>query len=338
MAWLFLLGLALAQAGERRPVHEGDSVEAIAAELGDPALAERLRQLNQLAADEQPRVGTLLLLPDHDELQEQEGAVLSFRGGVSATLPGRQPVPVSQGMALPQGSTVCTDEGGFATVRLARSMEGLDHDDVSLLSGTCLTMISAVARPGQRSSLVSVSQGSISVRPQDDIPGAVTVETSSGITTGEGGGFRVTLEQEGAMRTEALDAPVSVMGAGQEQRLQAGQGSRVRSGEAPSLPVDMLSPGTPLAPDKGAPLLRPDFSWTPVPNALGYRLEISATPDFSDVVLVEEAGEPAWRPELLFLPYRVQGLWWRVSTFDRVGFLGRACEPSALSIPAGMGP
>jgi hypothetical protein len=43
-------------------------------------------------------------------------------------------------------------------------------------------------------------------------------------------------------------------------------------------------------------------------------------------------------PDLLFLPYRVRGYWWRVSAFDRVGFVGAPSDPHRLLVPAGVGP
>ena len=317
-------------------VRSGDTIESICTALAlSPA---ELRRLNNLARRAQPQVGSVLVLPQGDEAHDQQlGLLLAARGTVTVQVPGGAPTPRLGGQPLPTGSTVCTAADSFATVRLARSLEALDHDDVNLLSETCLTVVSASARAGHRSSHIEISQGSISIRAMDERQGTVIVETASGVTTGEQGGFRVTVEEQ-ATRTEALLAPVAVMGAGAQVDLAAGQGSRVIQGQAPSPPVDLLLPGTPVLPDAGAILLRPDFRWTPVEHAMGYRVEIASAQDFSDIVLVEEVAAAAWNPELLFLPYRVPGLWWRISSFDRVGFLGAPSEPRGLEFPPGMGP
>ncbi len=339
MSPLLLIILPVLQAAEYRVVHLGDSVETIAQALGEPALAADIRALNQIDADTQPAIGSLLELPitPGPPLVEQQGAVLHASGEVTATLPDQAPGPATPGLELPQGSTVCTGPGSYATLRLARSSGGLAHDDVNLLAETCLTLVSAVSRAAERSSVLRVESGSIAIRAADESPGTVVVETASGITTGRGGGFRVSREAD-ATRTEALDAPVAVLGAGQEVAVGAGQGSRTATGQAPSPPVDLLLGTIPQRPQLDQPLRRPDFGWTAVEGALGYRVEIATSDDFSSIVAADGAPDPSWAPQLLFLPYRVQGLWWRVAAFDRVGFLGYPSEPRELVLPAGVGP
>ncbi len=339
MSPLLLLVLPLLQAAEYRVMRLGDTVEAIAEDLGDPALAVDIRSLNQIEAGVQPAIGSLLELPitPGPPLVEQQGAVLHASGEVTVRLPDQATVPGTPGLQLPQGSAVCTGPGSYATLRLARSGGSLAHDDVNLLAETCLTIISTVSRAAERSSVLRVESGSIAIRAADETPGTVVVETAAGITTGRGGGFRVSREAD-ATRTEALDAPVAVLGAGQEVAVGAGQGSRTVSGQAPSPPVDLLLGATPQRPQLDQPLRRPDFGWTPVQGALGYRVEIATTSDFSAIVTAEGVPEPSWSPQLLFLPYRVEGLWWRVAAFDRVGFLGFPSEPRALVMPAGVGP
>jgi hypothetical protein len=317
-----LLLVSLGTASEHVVVHEGETLAGVAARLGDPGLAEVLRQVNGLGADAQPQPGDILLLPGGPEDLEHAhpAMVLSFAGEVTVTSPAGAAEPAELGMELSDGS-----------------IGVLDHDDVSLLDGTCLTLDATGSQPGRRSSLVTVASGSISVRTAEESPGAVTVRTSAGVTTGDGGGFRVTIE-EGAARTEALHRPVSVMGAGQEVQLDAGQGSRTVEGEAPSDPVDLLLAGRLISPEPGVALVRPDFSWSAVEHALGYRVEIAGDADFAELLLAEEVEQASWTPELLFLPYRLPGLWWRVSSFDRIGFLGLPSQAQPLAIPPGMGP
>lgn len=337
MTWILLV--AIAWSADHRVVREGDTVESVAAGLGDPALAGRIREINGLAAGAQPEVGRLLMLPElPGEHLDQQAALLAFRGALDITVRGRPATP-EVGLSLPLGSTVCTKSDGYATVRLAVSHRGGIHDDLSLFPGTCLTVDGTSSRPGARSSLVRVDTGSVSVRSVGEAaePGSVTVVTPSGTTSGDRGGFRVTIEPE-AMRTEALYARATVFGAMKMLELQPGQGSRTPSGSAPGAPVALLAPGTPTAPEDGAVLRRPDFAWVPVDRALGYRLEVAVAPDFSDVVRLEDVQGTEWLPDRLFLPFRVPGLWWRVASIDRTGFVGVPSEARSLAVPEGLGP
>ena len=101
--------------------------------------------------------------------------------------------------------------------------------------------------------------------------------------------------------------------------------------------VDLLAPGNPLLPEPAGVLLRPEFTWTPVPGALGYRVQIAAAPDFSDIVYGSESPAAVLEPERLVLPFRVSGLWWRVSSFDLTGFEGIPSPAQRLVLPAGVG-
>ena len=65
---------------------------------------------------------------------------------------------------------------------------------------------------------------------------------------------------------------------------------------------------------------------------------LSATPDFRDVVYMQEVAETRWRPEMLMLPVRLPGLWWQVASVDRTGFVGVPSPGRSLVIPSGVGP
>lgn len=240
------------------------------------------------------------------------------------------------GRKLAQGVTVCTGADGLAALRLASTAVRGRHDDVYLLPGTCMTVERASSTPARRSSLLSVARGSISVRSSDDGPGTVTVRTPSGITTGDFGGFRVSVET-GAARTEAVEQPVAVLGGGAEVQVSAGEGTRVRPGERPDAPTPLLRPGPLVAPLDQAALYRPDFQWVAVDRALAYRVELSTSPDFAQLIVVEVVDQESWSPDRLLLPYRVDGLWWRVSPIDRTGFVGVPSRARALRFPAGLG-
>lgn len=333
---LALLWAGTAQATDGWRVMPGETIETIAVGLGDPDLAPELRALNGLSATDQPVAGAELRLPaPRGELTRPH--VLYLSGAVLATPPGQPTAALGVGAYLAPGTTVCTGEGAFATLRLAARQYSLEHDDINLLPGTCLTLERAEIDQNVRQSRVQVSRGSVSVRAVDAGAGRVTVRTPSGVTTGDQGGFRVTVET-GAARTEAVDGAVAVLGGGRSVRVGVGEGTRVRPGQVPDAPVPLLRPGPLATPKDGDLLLAPDFRWVAVDRALAYRVELSASEDFSEILMMEEVGEELWEPDRLFLPYRVPGLWWRVSPVDRAGYVGLPSRARSLAFPYGLGP
>lgn len=264
-------------------------------------------------------------------------AIIALRGEVQVSAPDGSELPSALGTELVDGSRVCTGPGSFATVRLAVSPEGGNHDDVNLMAETCLVVVRTSQDQQDRESRLTLESGSVSLRDTTTHGrGRILVETRSGRTLGSGG-FRVHVEDE-AQRTEALSQSLTVEGAGQSVEVPAGFGSRVRTGEAPGAPHELPPPGTPTDPLTGAELRVPDFTWTPVEQALGYKIEFSATGDFSDLVVVDYVPGSPYEPERFALPYRVPGLHWRVTSYDRLGFEGLPSEGHELHFPAGVGP
>lgn len=333
--WLLLFAGALA--AEMVVVEEGQTVASIAAALGDPGLAAAIRSANGLGPTDEPVPGTVLTLPTMPGLREHAAVVLALSGTGTAAVPGGGSLALAPGLELPMGSVVCTDPASYATVRLAVGDAGTGHDDLTLLGSTCLTVEASASRAGVRRSVVSVARGSVTVRTTAATPGEVAVRTDAGVTAGSGCGFRVHVEP-GAARTEAVFAPVAVFGAGKQLRLAAGEGSRVRAGEAPGPVVRLLRGEALTAPPDGAELRLANFEWSPVEGGYGYRVEIAVSPDFGELTAVEDVAGPTWSPEAPMLPFRVVGWWWRVAPYDSLGFLGVPTEGRSLSIPAGVGP
>ena len=335
LLWM-ILGTVVHAAGHV-VVGQGDTLARIAAATG--TTVDALLAQNGLEPGAEPVVGTILSLPDDVGGEERPALVLSLLGEGTLTPLGGQTVPLQAGAALPKGTVVCTAADSFASVRLALSSSRGVHDDVSLLPRTCITLQSATSRNGRRASLIRLQQGSVNVPANSgsDEPGVVTIQTRAGVTTAPRGGFRVHVEPDAA-RTEALETALSVIGAGVEQQVGAGQGSRTRVGEAPGPVVALLVAGPLLQPKKGAVLRRPDFGWRADADALEYQLELSSSRDFRALVRLEVVGHPEWEPDRLLLPYRVHTLWWRVSPVDRLGFVGMPAGSRVVELPPGMGP
>ena len=265
---------------------------------------------------------------------EQPAQILAVSGTGTLKAPTGDPIGLVEGALIPPGTQVCTGPDSFATVRLASAPGCGDEDDLTLLPGTCLVVRDNRGRDGSRDSILDMQRGAIAVRDGEG-RGAVTVRTPSGTTRGTRGGFRVAVEDD-AMRSEAVTRDVKVEGAGVEQALQAGFGSRTPTGQAPTDPIALLPPGSPVLPEPQARLHVPDFSWTPADRALGYRVEVATDAAFTRLVRRAEVGRPAWQPTTLFLPYRVPELFWRVVAFDRLGFEGIPSEGRSVLFPRGI--
>ena len=328
---MILLLLTEALAAGHYILRADESITDIAERLNIAELT--LRELNNLSADAAPVAGTVLMLPATVERQARKAQVLSVTGTGRITSPEGEEVPLACGAWMEPGTTICTSVESFTTVRLAEDEDARLFDDVRISSSTCMTIVSSAISPEGRSSLLNISEGSISVSASEEDAGVITVQTPSSLTSGTQGDFRVTIE-ENAARTEALDdAIVTVFSEGVEIELTEQQGTRAQTGEAPIEPVALLDTGFLIRPDNDAVLLWPDFTWTPVDRALGYRVQISSSPDFARILHQEDVPYPEWRPDFLMLPVDVSALWWRVTSFDRLGFESPPSNPRRLQLP-----
>ena len=56
------------------------------------------------------------------------------------------------------------------------------------------------------------------------------------------------------------------------------------------------------------------------------------------MLVLQSVDRPAWEPDRLLLPGDVEGIWWRVATIDRHGFIGIPSKPRRLDLPPGVRP
>ena len=236
-----------AAAADLHVVHAGETLEGIAAQTG--LAVDAIRAANELGVGATLAPGEVLRLPGGET--PSGSMVLSLSGTGQATFPKGDTAPLALGQALPVGSIICTDPDSYTTLRLAAVDATHAHDEVTLLAGTCVTVDASGVRAGRRSSVLSVRQGSVAVRDSAGAPGSVSVRVGEAVTAGEQGGFRLTVEEGGAARTEAVTRPVAVMGARTQLDLGAGYGSRVELGKPPSPAVRLLLGGALLRPGPG---------------------------------------------------------------------------------------
>lgn len=315
-------------------VTSGETLEGVLDRLGAGDRADEVRRMNGLGPGEQPAPGTVLDLPgDLSSGTCQPSYLRTFAGDGTIQRPGSAVAePLGRRAPLPVGTLVCTGLDSFATVSLALDLGGAGYDDVTLMPETCITIRGSFANAGPtaRTSVLALQQGSLSVREAGQ--GKVVVETAAGVTLGDQGGFRVSREPE-ATRTEAVGAEVLTIAQGAQVRLPEGYGGRTVIGQAPGPAIALPGVGRLLYPLDGSLLLRPDFAWTAAENVLGYYVEISVVPDFTEIVWKQRVGMELWEPRSLVLPATSSGVYWRVTSFDRAGFEGPPSEAWWLTLP-----
>jgi hypothetical protein len=340
LSTLWLVGiLALdgaAEAASHVVVQPGQTVESIAAAEGLAGREAEIRQLSGLGRGAQPSPGAVLLLPV--ERGGQTSLVLTTYGEVTTRLGAAAPAPLSPGDRLGPGAEVCTAANSFVTLRLVLDEATRHHDDLTLMPESCVVVERVNLEGAERSSLVSLGQGSVTVQPNLDghVPGRVTVRAWGVVTSGLGGGHRMHVEP-GALRAEAVNQPLEIYGGGARLDLSAGEGSRSRGDAPPDPAVKLLIGPETLLPEDHSVLRAPDFTWSPVARALSYQVELSTDIYFTEPVLVVESPLAEWLPEAMLLPWRSRGVYWRVIPVDRFGYLGVPSEPQHLRFPPGSG-
>jgi hypothetical protein len=340
--WLALAGV--------RVLTEGETVESVASSLRASDRVEEIRKLNGLAAGQQPPPGTVLDLPPDlsgGDCQPSYVRTLTGTGKLWEPRTG-QYLPLTERQALEAESKVCTDPGAYATLRLSVDMVTGAYDEVLLLPNSCVWIRGAWGGGANHTSLVQLTEGSLSVAPSA-AGGDVLILTEAGVTVGEGGGFRVAVE-EAATRTEAVSREVLTLAQGVQVALPSGYGGRTKVGEAPG--PAMLLPPPPevlLRPADGGVLQRLDFGWSQVDVGVAYNIEFALDPAFESVVfrsqtLVAQFPDPTPASiggeaplSHLSLPVRRgQSFWWRVTTVDRLDFEGPPSAARALRFPGPM--
>lgn len=332
LAWLIALS---AHAEALWPVEAGQTVEAIANQLGDADLGPVIRQLNGLGPTEQPRTGQLIALPDAARTSVQQAFLVALLGAVTVAPPGGPPQPAQRLVALPVGGTVCTAPDSYALMQVATTCadDGPVGDEVVLWSETCVRVRSVGATAAGRSTVVQVLQGSLVVAEPDGEAARVSVLAGAGIATGTGG-FRVHLEADEALRAEALTAQLRLLGQGTQLDLAPGQGSRVRPNGTIDPVTELLGNGPLVRPSVGEPLRRVQFRWDPTPDAFGYQVALSADPRGLVVLHRHSVTTAVYAPELLLLPVEPgEPVWWTVATVDRFGFLGVPSPRRPFGLP-----
>ena len=191
----------------------------------------------------------------------------------------------------------------------------------------------------KQDSLIVVEENSANQQQQTNISVAVTTGTVDLATATYVQGSRSQVIVRGATASLAPDSSARVQNDTKTDRheivVTKGAAEVVRSGEVQSLTsgegvsfqtesprmarIREVAPPTPIAPANMMPIFSSggpksvDFSWTAMPNALGYRLRISRNPYFSSTVVDKKVNTA----DVIVSGLTEGAYYWVVQSFDR---------------------
>ncbi|MBB1487216.1 FecR domain-containing protein [Oceanospirillum sediminis] len=216
------------------------------------------------------------------------------------------------------GDRLSTGDDSSITIRFA------DTSELTLLQNSELIFdqLSLFGDSGMVDSKLRLSQGSAEarVKPRMDARARFEIHTPSAISAVRGTEFR-SVYQEGsaAARVEVLTGGVAVAAEGVSQLVPAGFGTRVKQGEAPVQPKELLPPAEFMPVANEIIQRNYNLQWQPLQGAQAYRVQISDTPRFSTLKTDEIIQQPGF-----FLPQFNNGDYYlRVRGIDNLDIEGR---------------
>jgi hypothetical protein len=164
-----------------------------------------------------------------------------------------------------------------------------------------------------------------------------TFETSTknAVAAVRGTGFRMRAEEDGQARLETLHGLVTLAPKAQDGTVgvavdvPAGRGAGVTAAGKVEAPRVLLGAPAVSGPQKGALARDAALSWTAIPGARTYRVELARDADFT--IQAEAQDAPGTSLKLATRP--AEGKWfWRVSALDDGGFQGQTSKVYAFTV------
>jgi hypothetical protein len=138
--------------------------------------------------------------------------------------------------------------------------------------------------------------------------------------------FLTSRDEKNITRIANYDGEIDIKAQGAQVTVKKNQATKVVPGYRPTAPKELLPPPTVLTPQPEQKLYTPEFvfTWKPVAHAGQYRLEISRTSDFRELLLTENVGDQQFH-------WQVSGsgiYFFRIKTIDQDGCPGPYSEPA----------
>lgn len=292
--------------GDRDPLK---IAQGIAARLGTALGSARVS-----AVAPRPRVGEAanVQIAYVERVARRPVAQIIFAGGaVSSGFDESTLSPAHVGQLLGGSELLKTGPGAVSVIRLT------DGSQVWVAPGSLVRLKRAVVEPAGRTVEIELFEGNAEVIATPG-RGTFDVVTPAAIAGVRGTEFRVAVVPAGS-RLETLGGGVELGAGGEEVLVDAGKGSRAKTGGTPEEPRDLLVAPVPLTALHGRLKKDEALSWTPIDGAARYEVLLAR-----DTAFARELRVLVARGERTALPADLaQGKWfWRVRAVDPDGFVG----------------
>jgi len=253
---------------------------------------KRIQGLNNVRLDRQIPPGTKLRFPlDILKYQPATALVTQVQGTAQLIRTGGKPaVPLAAKTALRSGDRIVTAAGANVTLQFADGSELLVLEDSEVVMDT----LSAWSTTGMVDTRVRLQGGRVDtrVKPGQGPGSRYHIITPAAVAAVRGTRFRVAADkQQPLSRSEVTAGTVNVGAAGSSQDIPAGFGLVSESGKPPQPPRQLLPPPDLTATATLYRSLPLQFSWSPLPGAQGYRLQIAPNQKFETLIVDKSAGQ-----------------------------------------------
>ena len=333
LAWALLSAVfnPVAHAGDwTYRVRPGDTLWDLAATYLKPGHGwQQLQTHNRIADPFQLPPGQSLRVPiTWLRAEPARARIVAVHGAATIQLPGQPPGPATPGQRLPVGSLVETGANASLGLQFA------DGSRLLLRGGSQLRLdrLTAYAGGAMADTRLRLQRGRITNTVRKQVGNGAAhfqITTPTATSAVRGTVFRIDADASGT-RAEVLQGSVAVSSGKRDALLRRGYGTSVGSDPNQALrPVKLLP-----APDLSgwAPLqrrARPQLAWPAVAGASGYQVKVSASSDFSSLLVDQAYASPqAVLPPLGDGVYAV-----RVSAVDARGLEGHDAT-ARLSVEA----
>lgn len=203
------------------------------------------------------------------------------------------------GTRLKGGENVLSGPRSSATYRLADGGMLTQQESSKLAFGR----LAAYGKTGMVSTELSLGGGRLEAHAAKQLAptGGFRVITPVAVAGLRGTDFRLNVSEDGKfLRNEVLKGAVAVAAQGQEVRVEGGFGTLAEAGKPPEPPRVLL----PAPAADGLPAMVENlplaFTWPSLAGARGYRAQVAADAEFSEVLLDDTSAEAAitWKDNL----------------------------------------
>lgn len=280
------------------------------------------RQIQKFNNIKQPRQippGTKIKFPlTWLNLQSARVEVIDVKGEPTVTNKDKLALPIKIGGLLEKGSKLITEKDENALLEFEDDSKILVRENTEIVldqllaynkTGIAYTRISL--NRGRTENFVNKTKSSVGTHYQLTTPSAVMAV--------RGTEYRVSVsEDQNISRSEVLKGLVNTQGAGTSRQIFAGNGTLIKQGEVPSLPVKLLPAPDLSTMNQIAQVVPIRIPFVALEKADAYRIEISADNNFINLLFDGTSKLPIVRSSDL-----PDGSYWvRIRGIDEFGLEG----------------